>query len=170
MLQPDSDEPSHRLYIRHSNGAVTQVEMEMSHHVQRHFYLAGTSNPMEISFMEIYGMFSWSWWNICNWTAYSHAHGKDHRVSSGTVYWYSNGTSAQILMESLLGSQCSLHLRVLRFSWSLHLKPTTFRYRRKSSAICSVHQSLPPPHVCHTAINLTLTGLLKIRRQYWSTW
>lgn len=37
----------------------------------------------------------------------------------------------------------------LRFSWSLYLEPTTFRYRRKPSAIYSVHQSLSPPCLPH---------------------
>lgn len=37
----------------------------------------------------------------------------------------------------------------LRFSWSLYLEPTTFRYHRKPSAIYSVHQSLSPPCLPH---------------------
>lgn len=94
------------------------------------------------------------------------SNGKDHQFLVGLFTDFFNGTIAQILMESVEGSQRSLHSRVHSdFHGAFTLKPT-FRYRRKPSAIFSVHQSLSPPHVGHTTINLTLTGLLKIRRHY----
>lgn len=73
--------------------------------------------------------------------------------SSGTVHWYSNGTFTQILKEPLLRIPMQPSLKsALGFSWSLHLEPTTFRYRRKPSAICSVHhvaEYVSPTHLPH---------------------
>lgn len=111
----------------------------------------------------IHGKFRRSGWNICSCNNGT-AMGMITQILVGLftdIQW--NLCSTRIPMQPSLKS-------ALRFSWSLHLETTTFRYRRKPSAICSVHQSLSPPHVCHTTINLTLTGLLKIRRQYWSVW
>lgn len=52
----------------------------------------------------------------------------------------------------------------LGFSWSLYLEPTTFRYRRKPSALSpapSVH------HACHTTVNLTLPGTAENKEAIW---
>lgn len=81
---------------------------------------------------------------------HSDSHGKDRKDSNKTVYWYNEwnihtdfkGTSTRIPMQPSVKS-------ALRSSLSLHLEPTNFRYRRKPSAICSVHHAAESlSHAC----------------------
>lgn len=83
-------------------------------------------------------------------------------------WWDSSHTACRDFSSDSDGSrristQPSLQ-NALGFSWSLYLEPTTFRYRRKPSALSpapSVH------HACHTTVNLTLPGTAENKEAIW---
>lgn len=69
------------------------------------------------------------------WNCHSDSHGKGSpRFKRDVVYWYSNGTSTWI-SNAAFSQECT------QIFIKPSLQPTTFRYRRKPSAICSVHHA-----------------------------